>query len=239
MFLLFCIHTCFITRIKVHRTNNSRCYAAISRFTLFIGCGLNDRGSRVRFPAGAGNFSLHHRVQNGSGAHPASYSVPTGGFSLVIKGPGREADHSPPSSAEVKNAWSYTSTPQYVFVAWCLVKHRDNFTFFTFTLSLSSLPSILGNLTIVFGATLLLLLLLLLSSSSLLLLLLFRLPVLSLILIKSTQRKNVRYEGRNETKEKESTLSHNFYSSLLSGGLSDTIYGIIHKAISIRYCFRR
>jgi hypothetical protein len=28
-----------------------------------------------------------------------------------IKLPGREADHSPPSSAEVKNAWSYTSTP--------------------------------------------------------------------------------------------------------------------------------
>jgi hypothetical protein len=25
--------------------------------------------------------------------------------------PGREADHSPPSSAEVKNAWSYTSIP--------------------------------------------------------------------------------------------------------------------------------
>jgi len=35
----------------------------------------------------------------------------------------------PQSSAEVKNAWSYTSTPQYVFIAWCLVKHRDNFTF--------------------------------------------------------------------------------------------------------------
>jgi len=37
-----------------------------------------------------------------------------------------------------KNAWSYTSTPQYAFVAWCLAKHRDNFTFtllyFTFTL---------------------------------------------------------------------------------------------------------
>jgi len=27
-----------------------------------------------------------------------------------------------------KNAWSYTSTPQYIFKAWCLVKHRDNFT---------------------------------------------------------------------------------------------------------------
>jgi hypothetical protein len=38
---------------------------------------------------------------------------------------GGEADHSPPSSAELKNAWSYTSTPQYVFIAWCLVKHRS------------------------------------------------------------------------------------------------------------------
>jgi hypothetical protein len=52
-----------------------------------------------------------------------------GAFSLGIKWLGREPDHSPPSNAEVKNAWSYTSTPQYVFMAWCLVKHRDNFTF--------------------------------------------------------------------------------------------------------------
>jgi hypothetical protein len=28
-----------------------------------------------------------------------------------VKRPGRVADHSPPSSAEVKNTWSYTSTP--------------------------------------------------------------------------------------------------------------------------------
>jgi hypothetical protein len=32
-----------------------------------LGYGLDVRGSRVRFPAGAGNFSLHHRVQNVSG----------------------------------------------------------------------------------------------------------------------------------------------------------------------------
>jgi hypothetical protein len=30
-------------------------------------------------PAGAGNFSLHYRVQNGSGAHPASYPIGTRG----------------------------------------------------------------------------------------------------------------------------------------------------------------
>jgi hypothetical protein len=43
-----------------------------------LGYGLNDQGSRVRFQAGAGNFSLHYRVQNGSGAHPASYALSTG-----------------------------------------------------------------------------------------------------------------------------------------------------------------
>jgi hypothetical protein len=63
--------------------------------------GLDNRGSRFRFPAGAGNFSLH-RVQNGSGAHPASYPTGTRGLSLGVKRPGREADHSPPPSAEVK-----------------------------------------------------------------------------------------------------------------------------------------
>jgi hypothetical protein len=36
-----------------------------------------------------------------------------------------EADHSPPSSSEVKNAWSYASTPLYVFMAWYLVKPRE------------------------------------------------------------------------------------------------------------------
>jgi hypothetical protein len=41
------------------------------------GYGLDDQGSRVRFAAGAGNFSPHHCVQNGSEAHPASYPMGT------------------------------------------------------------------------------------------------------------------------------------------------------------------
>jgi hypothetical protein len=44
-----------------------------------LGYALDDQGSRVRFPAGAGNFALHHRVQNGSVAHPASYPMGTRG----------------------------------------------------------------------------------------------------------------------------------------------------------------
>jgi hypothetical protein len=49
-------------------------------------------------------------------------------FPWGVKRPRREADHSPASSAEVKDAGTYTSTPPYVFMAWCLVKHRYNFT---------------------------------------------------------------------------------------------------------------
>jgi hypothetical protein len=40
-----------------------------------LGYGLDDRDSRVRFLAGAGNFSLHYLVQNVSGTHPASYPM--------------------------------------------------------------------------------------------------------------------------------------------------------------------
>jgi hypothetical protein len=40
---------------------------------IVLGYGLDDRGSTVQFLVGAGNISLHHHVQNGSRAHPASY----------------------------------------------------------------------------------------------------------------------------------------------------------------------
>jgi hypothetical protein len=42
-----------------------------------LGYGLDDRGSKFRFPARAGNFSFHHRIESGSGAHPASYPMGT------------------------------------------------------------------------------------------------------------------------------------------------------------------
>jgi hypothetical protein len=46
-----------------------------------------------------------------------------GGGGGGIKRLGRETKHTPPSSAEV-NAWSYNFTPQYVFMAWCLIKQE-------------------------------------------------------------------------------------------------------------------
>jgi hypothetical protein len=52
----------------------------------------------------------------------------TRGPFLGLKRPEREVYHSPPI-AKVRNAWNYTSTPQYAFMAWWLVKHKENFTF--------------------------------------------------------------------------------------------------------------
>jgi len=43
--------------------------------------------------------------------------------------PGHKADHSPPPSAKVNNAENCNSIPACVFMAWCLLKHKDKLTF--------------------------------------------------------------------------------------------------------------
>lgn len=59
-------------------------------------------------------------TQTGSGSQPASYSVST-----VHTSPGRKAargsiaKYSLASTAEIKNAWNYTSVPPHTFMAWC------------------------------------------------------------------------------------------------------------------------
>jgi hypothetical protein len=68
------------------------------------GYGLDDRPIKVRSPAGAKDFSSNLCVQTGSGANPASCTMSTGGpFPGGKARPGRDADHSPLSSAEVVN----------------------------------------------------------------------------------------------------------------------------------------
>jgi hypothetical protein len=64
---------------------------------------LGDRAIGVRSSTGADIFSSSPCVQTGSGAHPASYPMGTEGpFPGGKARLGRDADHSPPSSAEVK-----------------------------------------------------------------------------------------------------------------------------------------
>jgi hypothetical protein len=81
------------------------------------GYGLDDQGVGSSSPGRVKQFPLLHIVQTGSGVHPTSYKMDTEGSFPGVKRQGREADHSPPTNAEFKKMWIYTSTPPYVFRA--------------------------------------------------------------------------------------------------------------------------
>jgi len=60
-------------------------------------------------------FPLASYVQTRSGVHPASCTVGTGGpFSGAKARPRRDADHSPPSTAEVENEELYFLSPKHL-----------------------------------------------------------------------------------------------------------------------------
>jgi hypothetical protein len=75
-----------------------------SSVSIVSGYGLDDRVMEVQSPVQAKDFSCSLCVQSSSGAHPASCPMDTGGpFPGGKAWPGCDADHSPPSSAEVEN----------------------------------------------------------------------------------------------------------------------------------------
>jgi hypothetical protein len=81
--------------------------------------GVDDRGSRVP-RLGIFLFTTASRTALGPTQPPIQW-VP-GALSLGVKRPGVKLTthlHLVPRS---KNEWSYTSTPPYAFMAWCLVK---------------------------------------------------------------------------------------------------------------------
>jgi hypothetical protein len=95
--------------------------------------GLRTEWSGVRDPAGAGNFllTIASRPALGPIQHPIQCVPWT--LSLGVKWPVREADHSPPSSAEVKE-WMelYLHSPNTPSWRGAQLKHRDSFTFYLF-----------------------------------------------------------------------------------------------------------
>jgi hypothetical protein len=68
--------------------------------------GLDDRGVGIRVPVGSRIFSSPDRPDRSM--QPPIQWVP-GALSPGVKRSGREVDHSPPASAEVKKMWIYTS----------------------------------------------------------------------------------------------------------------------------------
>jgi hypothetical protein len=87
------------------------------------------RAVRPGFDSQQVKNSLLHSVQIDPGAHPASYPMGTGASFPGGKATGREADHSPPSSAEVKKGGAITPLLHTSSRHSELIKHRDNFTF--------------------------------------------------------------------------------------------------------------
>ena len=69
------------------------------------------RMAGVGLPAPARKYSVLHSVHTGSGAHPTSCPMGAGSVSQGVKRPGREADRSHPSSAEVKNGGAIPPLP--------------------------------------------------------------------------------------------------------------------------------
>jgi hypothetical protein len=67
-------------------------------------------------PGGGKNFHFSMSRPALGSTQPPTQWVP-GAFSPAVKRPGPEADHSPPTSAEIKKTWVYTSTPPYIFMA--------------------------------------------------------------------------------------------------------------------------
>jgi hypothetical protein len=59
-------------------------------------------------------FYTSSRPALGSTQPPVQWVL--GALSSRVKRQGREADHSPPASAEVKKMWINTSTPPYAFM---------------------------------------------------------------------------------------------------------------------------
>jgi hypothetical protein len=75
-----------------------------SSVTLVSDYGLDDRTIEFRSPAEARDFSCSLCVQTGSGAHPDSCTIGTESpFPGGKARPGRDADPSPPPSADVVN----------------------------------------------------------------------------------------------------------------------------------------
>jgi hypothetical protein len=104
-----------LTRIT-YEIWQGKCYRIYHQHSM--GYWQNNRGCVVRLQALVRNCSVLQRVQTGSMAYPASYSMGRGSSFPGVKRTRREADNALPSSTEVKKNWSFTSTSPYVFIEW-------------------------------------------------------------------------------------------------------------------------
>jgi hypothetical protein len=75
------------------------------------GYGLDGRADSSSSPGGGKSLLLSTLSRPVLGPTQLPIQWLPGDLLPWVKRPGREADHSPPTSADVKNKWLYTSTP--------------------------------------------------------------------------------------------------------------------------------
>jgi hypothetical protein len=103
--ILFCVF--YVQTVHVNTGRDSSVGIA-------LGYGMDDWGCKVRLPVGAGNFLFTTASRTALGPTQPPIQWVQWALSLGVKRPGREADHSPPSSAEVKECVElYLHSPQY------------------------------------------------------------------------------------------------------------------------------
>jgi hypothetical protein len=122
----FYLNSVFRLYVEVSKRDRRRCYVKNVKYILFY-MYIRVCVSRYSVQPRGGSlspgsceiflFSTSFRPVLGPTHRPIQW-VPRA-LSPEIRWPGREADHSPPTSDEVKNTWIYTyiSTPPYAFMA--------------------------------------------------------------------------------------------------------------------------
>jgi hypothetical protein len=100
-----CLHTCLFTTTNITKTFNGGRDSALGIVSAY---GL-DGGERF--------FSSPHHPDPSRGPPNLLIQWVPWAFPPRVRRLGRETYYSPPTSAEVKNAWIYTSTPSKAFMA--------------------------------------------------------------------------------------------------------------------------
>jgi hypothetical protein len=106
----------FSLRISKIRNTDDMQFHFVTRFILVSALTVT-KWLRLKGTLLLYDSSLLHSIQTDSEAHPVSYPMGTGGsFPWGIKQQRRQADHSSPSSAEVKEGGAIPPLP-HIFIA--------------------------------------------------------------------------------------------------------------------------
>jgi hypothetical protein len=95
---------------KLHNVDIRNLWSRDSSVGIVTGYGLDDRGVRVRAPIGSRMFCSPCRPDRHWRPPNFLSNGYRGLFPRGVKWPGREADPSPPASAEVKKMWRMSSS---------------------------------------------------------------------------------------------------------------------------------